>query len=175
MRALRIYKRAYHLMDVPIEGGDCGRLCGRICCAAREGWGIYLLPGEERIVRAKMFHMKKHRRRRYNIPRDIPYLYFASCDDVCGKDSTARRYRPIQCRTYPLMPYMSGGRLMLIKNPIGQCPLSIRQLNREFINRCFQAWEMLITIPEVAHLIEYDSRLIRQGKPFAPEDCRPIP
>lgn len=153
---LRIYKRAYRFMDMPVIDGDCGRLCGRLCCTPRPDWGIYLLPDEEIMLHRGAFHMEKHRRRLYDLPRAIPYLYFVSCNGMCFNGSAAaRRRRPIQCRTYPLMPVISGGHLMLVKNPLGGCPLAVRQLDPDFINRCFKAWKLLMQIPPVKRLVQY--------------------
>ena len=176
MNRLRLYKRAYRLLEEPIySGGDCGTFCGKKCCVGEKGWGIYLLPGEDVLVLSNMFRIEKHRRRIYIVPDSVQYLYFAYCNQSCAHSEGMRDRRPLQCRTYPLMPYLTeNGHLLFLKNPIGDCPFPMEMLNPQFIKRCFMAWKLLLRIPEVKELLKYDSKFIRLNRPFALGDRQQV-
>lgn len=162
-------QKIYDMLDKvsPLDY-DCGKLCGEICCVyddnnKEEKVGLYLLPGEELMYEdSDSFNL-------YCISsKDIDYPHSWD-DDVYLVECTNpphcnRSIRPIQCRTFPLIPHInSKGTLHLIldENEIPyECPI-IRdnlELNKDFINETYKVWEILINDPVVYDLIAYDSR-----------------
>ena len=126
--------------------------------------GMQLLPGEDKV------HDKKDSWLKWDADdaEDLDYpdswkgkVYFVKCG---GPMSCKRRLRPIQCRTYPLMPYISGNRLTLALNAYYvpyKCPLkdgdNIIPLNSDFIRATYTVWKRLITDPLIYDLVKMDS------------------
>ncbi len=159
------FERVYWLLDVPATDSDCGDLCGRRCCQEYEpGVGMYLLPGEEVMFSGREPWLKwsyksaKH----HDFPKSWKGIVpFAMCNGTCPRER-----RPIQCRTFPLMPYLSPsgefsvkldrltGSLVcpLVRNP-AKHPLSI-----QFVERALEAWSILIRDPLVRDDVEQQSR-----------------
>lgn len=148
---------------------DCGKLCNSVCCAYDEDdyrnkdLALYLLPGEELI-----YEDNEYFKLYYVDPRELDYPYtwkepvfLVECTNPPHCD---RKKRPIQCRTFPLIPHISKkGRLQLIfdKNEFPyQCPIIEEniKLNETFIETTYKIWKKLITNPQVYDLIEFDSR-----------------
>ena len=107
----RTWQAIYRLLDsvCPIDG-DCGRLCGAACCTAGdtdgEELGIYLYPGEEKL------HSRKDDWLTWTVENAEDYefpdswrgnVYFVKCKTP---PHCPRKERPLQCRTYPLSPYL---------------------------------------------------------------------
>ena len=157
------FERVYWLLDVPAVGFDCGDLCGQRCCQEYEpGVGMYLLPGEEVMFSGREPWLKwRYKSTKYH---DFPASWkglvaFVMCSGTCPRER-----RPVQCRTFPLMPYLSPegelsvrldiltGSLVcpLVRNP-AQYPLS-----SQFVERALDAWSILIRDPlirdDVVHL-----------------------
>lgn len=162
-----IYERAYALMDEPVINGNCGILCNDHCCRERaedgEKMGIYLLPLEyEAMIKEKAIekHLRitRHSAKVYEMPSSIKYLHFVYCTDSAG---CMRGNRPIQCRTYPFEPHLENGELSIVvpNEQIHDCPLlkQAETWRAEFIRGVFEGWKLLMTIPEVRTLIEFDS------------------
>ncbi len=133
------YKRIYRMFDevspVPF---DCGSICGEACCSeAEEDDGIYLLPGEESI----------HSDDEWREKEKIGERFFVKCK---GPKHCNRSLRPIQCRTFPLMPSLDeNGRLVMEPNDMElsySCPLldAGTGLQEDFIRVTTEAWERLI-------------------------------
>ncbi len=90
---------AYGLLETvtPLRG-DCGRLCGKACCKGDENTGMWLLPGEEKLLEhRKDFHVRTC--------QDNAGYPLAVCRGRC-----AREYRPFACRIYPLFPLVTPGK-----------------------------------------------------------------
>ena len=92
--------------------------------------------------------------------RDSP-VYYVKCR---GPEFCKREKRPIQCRTYPVAPYITEkGELKLILNtdvlPY-KCPLVHQrfELNQDFLQATYSAWERLIKDKRIFDLVEEDSR-----------------
>ena len=114
MDDLRKWKAVYRLLDlVSVREFDCGTLCGSACCmchGSTEEMGIYLYPGEHMILKEseegnKWLRWEKQR------PSDIGFpdswtgpVYFVNCTDP---PDCPRKFRPLQCRTFPLKPVIS--------------------------------------------------------------------
>lgn len=166
------YKRIYEMLDKvsPIDG-DCGKLCGSLCCTCDENdasdefdMGIYLLPGEDKLFTKKEDWLvwSTERAEDYEYPDSWHgKVYFIHCKTppVCDRGK-----RPIQCRTFPLAPHLTeDGSLVMITYSGGlpyECPLisdSIK-LNDDFVKTTWDAWNILITDPLIYDLVEMDSR-----------------
>ena len=181
------FEEIYRLWEnvSPIDG-DCGSLCSAACCRAdglypdeiknpeyvqdvleedeKDDLGIYLLPGEE-LVHDKSddwLTWFKSNAEDVGFPESwTGEVYFVRCK---GPDSCKRQLRPIQCRTYPVAPYITEkGELKLILNtdilPY-KCPLVHQrfELNQDFLQATYSAWKRLILDKRVYDLVEDDSR-----------------
>lgn len=159
------YRRVYEILDTPPLDFDCGDLCGRQCCQEYQpGVGMYLLPGEEKLFTGQEPWLKWSFKRAED--QDFPsrwkgYVAFVECNSSCPRDK-----RPIQCRTFPLMPYIDAHgnltvRLDYLNGPF-LCPL-VRHprrypLRSEFRQRVLEAWKLLIVDPVIRSDVEWQSR-----------------
>ena len=124
--AARHIRRAYEILgDCTPISADCGQLCGRACCESgkrgrSEELGMLLFPGEEGFFSPSL------KKQRITLGGDRGY--FASCTGRC-----IRRFRPLSCRIFPLLPYVAKDdrklsapfRFSIIQDPRGKylCPL----------------------------------------------------
>lgn len=178
----RTFKAIYRLLDKfsPVNG-DCGLLCGCACCicddacspsnnCAEDDLGIYLLPGEHKIFTGKeeFFRWEKLDSKDYEFPDSWRgNVYFLHC---LAAPYCRREIRPIQCRTFPLAPYLDENGLfyMIYENselPY-DCPLITEKipLNENFIKATYTAWKHLLSDPLIYDLVESDSENRRDGK-----------
>jgi hypothetical protein len=169
----RTYAAIYRLLDkVSPLPGDCGLLCGGICCtggeqeAASQGFalGIYLLPGEEKLFTKKEDWIEWS----WSDAADGDFpdswsgrVYFIRCKNP---PSCPRRMRPLQCRFFPLAPHIDGdGALRLILFPMWHlpyvCPVIEKRLplSQDFVRAVFTVWKHLVRDPLIRDLVEYDS------------------
>ncbi len=89
-RRHEMLRRIYRMFEgiTPLSG-DCGSLCGARCCQGGDRDGMWLLPGEEEILKNAGF-LELHR------TEDHTYVVCAGrCD---------RELRPIACRIFPYFP-----------------------------------------------------------------------
>ncbi len=155
-------------MDEPVIEGNCGELCNYHCCreydADGDRMGIYLLPLEYEVMikdREIERHLRitSHSGKLYEMPSRIKKLYFINCN---GSSACLRENRPIQCRTYPFEPHLENGELTIVvqNEQIHECPLLGREntWRPEFVRGVYEGWKLLITIPIVRTLIEFDSK-----------------
>lgn len=175
------YRAAYRLLDrySPIDG-DCGLMCSAACCRQAAGraeaeeevdeeMGIYMLPGEDLI------HDKNDGWLTWSAESSAEYGFPESWDErfwfvKCSGPSECRRsMRPLQCRTFPLMPYISeDGELMMIYNddelPYA-CPLIEEEtpLNDDFVRATRTVWKHLLRDRRVRDMVEQDSELLREA------------
>ena len=137
-----IYKKLDTVTPVDF---DCGSLCGEACCVydlknPEEELALYLLPGEELMYEES----------------DSFDLYYFDCD---------RSIRPIQCRTFPLVPHIDeNGEFHLILDETEfpyECPIASQHMkfNDDFLTVTFDVWKKLISNPLVYDFVEMDSRL----------------
>ncbi len=160
------YIRIYRMLDkvYPLDF-DCGALCGSACCLADgEDYVMYLLPGEEKMFSGKedWFIHGRDRAEEYEFPDSWSgYVHYIRCKDA---PRCRREMRPIQCRTYPLAPYIDGnGVFTMIVNDDElpyTCPLvsGEMELNEDFKSVTFEAWKQLLCDPLIYDLVEADSR-----------------
>ena len=167
----RTWKAIYRLLDrvSPVDY-DCGKLCGAACCTCADvnsndmEMGIYLYPGEHKI------HNKKDNWLDWTVEDAADFefpdswngpVYFVRCKTppVCPREK-----RPLQCRTYPLAPYISEeGFLEMVYNDEDlpySCPLIDDEipLNDDFVKATYTVWSHLIRDPLIYDLVEMDSR-----------------
>jgi len=165
----RTYSAIYKLLDMvsPINA-DCGELCGAICCtyadmAETEAMGIYLLPGEEKVFEGahELMDWQTDLAENYDFPESwFGKIYFVRCKNP---PCCLRSMRPIQCRTFPVLPYLTAqGELVLIHNDLDlpyNCPLISEdiRLSPPFLHATHTAWKHLAKDKLIHDLIEYDS------------------
>lgn len=173
------WEAIYRLLDrVSPVRYDCGKLCGSACCicdgdessqgAGDFEMGIYLFPGEEKLYTMKEDWLKwsVEKAEDYEFPNSWHgNVYFVRCTTppVCP-----RNHRPLQCRTYPLMPYLNEqGEFSLIlsqaKTPY-TCPLINENIKLEprFYQATYTVWKRLLKDPYIYDLIAYDSKILRK-------------
>ena len=167
---LEIYRMLEEVSPVPY---DCGMICRAACCdpdRKGEDLGIYLLPGEEKVHDRHDSWMiwSKEKAENFDFPDSWKgTIYFLKCADPmkCRRDR-----RPIQCRTFPLLPDIDeNGVLSLVfdDTPLPySCPLieSKAELNADFIEVTKKAWEMLIKDPLIYDYVKAESEKRRERK-----------
>ena len=172
------FKAIYRLLDKvsPIDG-DCGRLCGSICCtygtenSASSGsvsgeemsLGLYLLPGEEKVFTGEedWLGWTSENAEDYEFPESWHgKVYFLECKRAPLCD---RKMRPLQCRIFPITPHLDEyGNLFMIYQS-GQlpykCPLIDEKtvLNEDFLKANYTVWKHLLRDPLIFDLVEMDS------------------
>ena len=165
-----IIEKIYEKLDKvsPVEY-DCGKLCGEICCTYDEedyenkDLIIYLLPGEELIHKDDESFELRH----YTIDEiDYPYSWKDGVYTVICKNPLEcnRKIRPIQCRSFPLIPHISKDmKFHLIYDESEypyRCPLINEniELNDDFIKETYNVWRLLLKNRLVYDLVDMDSR-----------------
>ena len=165
------FNEVYSLLNVHPLDFDCGILCGSLCCQEYEpGVGMYLLPGEEQMFSGKetWLDWKYVKAKDHNFPLDWKgHVAFVTCNATCPRDK-----RPIQCRTFPLMPYLTLDGELLVKldtlTGILICPM-IKEpdkypLKPEFYAAALSAWRILIKDPLIRSDVWQLSRQIDQDE-----------
>ena len=171
------WKAIYRLLDrvSPLDE-DCGKLCNAACCT-QEGdetedgacdfeMGIYLLPGEEKLYTMDEPWLKwsVEQAEDYEFPDSWHgNVYFVRCTTppICP-----REHRPLQCRFYPLTPYLDkNDNLSLILSPVEtpySCPLITKRikLNDRFYKANYTVWKRLIKDPLIYDMVKFDSQII---------------
>lgn len=166
----RTIQKIYQRLDevTPVDF-DCGKLCGEVCCVYdadethTEELVLNLLPGEELMYEDspdfELYYMDSSEIRYPHSWKDNIYLVKCKNPPRCD-----RSIRPIQCRTFPLVPHISkNGEFHLVLDETEfpyECPI-IRdhiKLNENFINVTYEIWKMLISNPLVYDLVDMDSK-----------------
>ena len=166
----RTIQKIYQRLDevTPVDF-DCWKLCGEVCCVYdadethTEELVLYLLPGEELMYEDspdfELYYMDSSEIRYPHSWKDNIYLVKCKNPPRCD-----RSIRPIQCRTFPLVPHISkNGEFHLVLDETEfpyECPI-IRdhiKLNEDFINVTYEIWKMLISNPLVYDLVDMDSK-----------------
>ncbi len=175
------YQAIYSLLNkVSPLPKDCGQLCSAACCnCGGDGssedsldfdMGIYLLPGEEKIFTMKEDWLKWSIE--YAEDFEFPASWFGKVYFVRCKTPPhcPREIRPLQCRIYPLSPYLTEkGELRMILSVADvpyQCPLieDKMPLQKSFIKATHTVWKHLIRDPLIYDLVQMDSKAIRKNK-----------
>lgn len=175
------YKAIYRLLDrVSPLPSDCGQLCSAACCSCGgDGstedssdfeMGIYLLPGEEKLFTQQEDWLKWSTEDAEDF--DFPDSWFGKVYFIRCKTPPAcpREMRPLQCRFFPLAPYLSEtGELALILSPTElpyQCPLIVEKIKLQdsFLQANYTVWKHLIRDRRIRDLVEMDSKDLRKNK-----------
>ncbi len=165
------YRNVYELMDTPPLEFDCGRLCQSLCCQEYEpGVGMYLLPGEECMFTGKEPWLKwhYHEASEHGFPPEWDgQVAFVVCRGVCP-----RNMRPVQCRTFPLAPYVDpAGKLSVCLDYLSGyflCPLVRNprryRLRKQFEARVLEAWRILTKDPLILAEVTACSRKLDEDR-----------
>lgn len=164
----RTYRAIYRLLErvspVPF---DCGTICGAVCCSAvdyGDDMGMLLLPGEEKMHDRQSDWLKWES---FGADEaDLPdtwsgRVHFVKCKTP---PHCPRHLRPIQCRTFPLLPHLGDdGVLHLIYNDYELpyvCPMieDETELDERFIRATYTAWKHLILDPLIRDLVILESQ-----------------
>ena len=170
------YREIYAILDKAGPAPyDCGTLCNSICCSDssfEDGDSyIYLLPGEKEYLEAvgSSIVIERQRRDEHDLPKSWgEYVYIARCP---GKETCERGTRPIQCRTFPLHPFISDKgklemRLYYFELPYS-CPFveGKEPVSEEHRLMTQKAWEILTEDKAIRDLVKLDSKeLIKMRK-----------
>ncbi len=184
MLSVEEFKEVYELLDraTPVEG-DCGKMCGAACCAIDGKWDaevvnpefkqscddldlvMHLMHGEEQMhdMDDEWLEWEAGDPEEYGLSEDWTRpFYMVKCH---GAHSCKRNLRPIQCRTFPLTPYLSEeGELKMIVFPENLpyiCPIIEKKLEMdpEYIKNAYKAWKMLIGDDAIYDMVYEDSRV----------------
>lgn len=162
----KIHQRLNHVSPLDY---NCGKLCGEICCIyddedySNDDLLIYLLPGEEDLYRkSETFELKHFDIKEINYPYSWKDgVYTVKC---LNPPKCERQIRPIQCRTFPLIPHIDRNNHFYLIYDDSQypyrCPLIEEniELNKEFINETYKAWRLLLKNRLIYDLVDMDSR-----------------
>lgn len=163
------YKEIYAILDQagPVSY-DCGTLCNSICCSDSsfdDGDSyIYLLPGEKEYLDlvGSGITIEKQKRDEHDLPKSWgEYVFIARCP---GKGSCERNTRPIQCRTFPLHPFITDkGKLemsLFYLDVPYSCPFleGKAKVSDVFYKTTLKAWEMLVEDKAIRDLVKLDSK-----------------
>lgn len=170
-KAIRFFRACYRFLDrfSPVDS-DCGLLCSAACCHAKQAdteMGIFLLPGEELMQKdAGWLALSTEKCAEYELPASWGEEFtFAKCPEP---DSCRRMLRPLQCRTFPLMPYISeAGELTMLYNDSElpyECPLIEDEipLNDDFVMATRTVWKHLMRDQRVRDMVIQDSEALRE-------------
>lgn len=164
----RTYRAIYRLLDrvSPVDY-DCGTLCGAACCMVESSedmeMGIYLLPGEDKVhSRAESdYRWTEESTEEFDFPESWKgKVFFLHC---MNPPHCHRQQRPLQCRTFPLLPHLTAeDELIMIYDDTElpyQCPLIDREipLNDDFVKATHTVWKHLIRDPLIYDLVKADS------------------
>ncbi len=164
----RTYRAIYRLLDrvSPLDS-DCGKLCGAACCTSAyedgEEMGIFLLPGEEQLHSPEddWLDWSEESSEDMGFPESWPEVVcFVHCKTP---PHCPREKRPIQCRTFPLAPYLNKkGELSLIYNDMDlpyRCPLIEEELplNDDFVQATETVWRHMIRDKRIYDMVKEDS------------------
>ena len=155
-----LYRKAYRMLNnsTPLRF-DCGLLCGSRCCSGGSESGMHLLPGEEIMLRG-LFPAPEVR------SEELGGMHISFC--VC-KGKCDRRFRPLACRIFPLVPFVDGsGKLQVIEDPRVRyiCPLLFNndgvKLRKIFHRKVYRVFQFLSRDPEIRKYIEVLSGILME-------------
>lgn len=166
MDDVRKWKAIYRLLDhVETEVFDCGELCGCACCmcsGAAEEMGIYLFPGEEKLLRESEKTCDWLTWEEQD-PKEIGFpaswtgpVYFVNCKTP---PHCPRHFRPLQCRTFPLKPVINdNGVLEMIWDDDDlpyTCPIIEKNMpiHDDFYKATYTVWTHLLRDPRIMDLV----------------------
>lgn len=120
----------------PIKDGDCGKLCGKICCEG-DGAGMLLFPGEEYIfggIPGFSIHDIDY--------METPGVKLLFCDGECE-----RVLRPLACRIFPVAPVVDKDGSVTVRPDIRgrrMCPIwELKNVDKAFIKAVGKVFALL--------------------------------
>lgn len=148
MRACEFYLPIYKALEkvTPLKK-DCGVLCDAACCAeSDERTGMLLFPYEEKMLENAGFEIEESNCE-YGDDKTAKILF---CSGSCD-----RKFRPLACRIFPLMPYKKPGEKMkIIMNPaaVSMCPLArslkVSDLEPRFVKEVTRAMNRILKLKD---------------------------
>ena len=125
MNCTEFYRKIYEIIgdETPI-GVDCGQLCDGACCKGDDETGMYLFPGEECLYKNETGWFEICESEFSYNSKNVKLFI---CKRACNREK-----RPLACRIFPLLPYVTKeGKLEIILDPRGRglCPLAIMDLS----------------------------------------------
>ena len=168
MDNIRKWEAVYRLLDhVNTREFDCGTLCGQACCRntalSEEDMGIYLFPGEYQFLKEKGALDPDWVELEEQDPRELGFpeswrepVVFAHCRTA---PRCPRRFRPLQCRTFPLKPVLGDtGVLELIWNDEElpyRCPIIHQNMpvHDDFYKATYTVWTHLLQDIRIMELV----------------------
>ena len=161
-----IYERLDRVTPVDF---DCGKLCGEICCVfdseeyPNDELALFLMPGEELMYEdSDEFDLYYIDAKELDFPHSWKgYVCLVKCKNPPRCD---RSIRPIQCRTFPLVPHISkDGEFHLVLDATEfpyECPIVENHIpfREDFLLETFDVWKALIKNPLVYDFVDMDSR-----------------
>ena len=148
MKVFDFYIPIYNSLEnvTPLKK-DCGILCDGICCKdGEEKTGMLLFPFEEKMLQNEDYEIEDSNCE-YGESQKAKILF---CKGECN-----RKFRPLACRIFPLVPYKKEGKpLKLIMNPLakGMCPLArsleVEQLEPSFIKNVYKAMNRILKLKD---------------------------
>ncbi|HEX3028496.1 MAG TPA: hypothetical protein VHT34_04150 [Clostridia bacterium] len=159
-----LYRKAYRdLSNITPLKYDCGMLCNSKCCSGSSDSGMHLYPGEELLYKDTSDFLSTSCEEFGHST-----VHFAVCNGTCK-----RKYRPLACRIYPLVPFIdTAGNLHIIEDPRAArtCPLLILRedypINAFFKQKVRSVFHLLILDPDIRCYIEDLSDVIREYSIF---------
>ena len=165
MDDVRKWKAVYRLLDrVNVEVYDCGTLCGNICCTCQSDdleMGIYLFPGEHLLLEemgdTSWLEIEVQDPAELDFPKSWKEpVYFVNCKTP---PYCMRKFRPLQCRTFPLKPvFGENGVLELIWDDDElpyKCPLIEQNapIHDDFYKATYTVWIHLLKDRRIMDLV----------------------
>lgn len=166
MDDIRKWKAIYRLLNhVETEVFDCGTLCGCACCRNTENegeMGIYLLPGEEKILRESekeedWLTWEEQDSEETGFPASwAGPVYFVNCKTP---PFCPRKWRPLQCRTFPLKPVINdtGVLEMIWEDDVlpYSCPIIEKNMpiHDDFYRATYTVWTHLLRDKRIMDLV----------------------
>ena len=131
---------------------------------------MYLLPGEECMFTGDedWLTWKFRLARNHDFPPEWKgYVQFVICDATCPRER-----RPIQCRSFPLAPYLDeeGNLGVTLDTLTGSliCPLvrspEKHELSAKFVESVLEAWRILIKDPLIRVDVFRQSRRLDEDR-----------
>lgn len=191
-----LYRKAYRVLDksTPLRF-DCGLLCNSRCCSGDSDEGMHLYPGEEIMFKfdkavtppslsslatpsallSSLLPLSSPNKDKFKCDlkiKDIIFhdlkIKFLVCDGKCE-----RRYRPLACRIFPLVPYISEeGILHIVEDPRAKyiCPLIFlnmsEQIDKIFRRNLYKVFRLLTQDKDIHEYISCLSDTIRDYSTF---------
>jgi len=152
--AFSLLSAAYNLSNkIAGEVKECSNCIGCSCETVESGERVTLLPYEAEYIECKLKEKEKQ--------DFIPLINLMTEVEICPflKDykCSIHDIRPIDCRSYPIVPKYNGIDLSLVVSKV--CPYWMKiTKNEKFINLVEKIWAMLLPLLDKTWWEEYASQ-----------------